>query len=349
MAFLDETGLARVKHWIDTLLSNKVDKVNGKALSANDYTDAEKTKLEKLSGIYPVIGTQTGTTASWTGNIDAPALYNGMTIAYYLPRTSAANVTLNLTLSTGSKTGAIYVYYTSTTRMGTHYAAGSVIILTYFAKGAVAVNGTAIAQARWLHCDYDTTAGFTQYGRVMMGSVQGYPYRLLMQEASGKFVPICLAGATTDMNKARFTGGLRFPDVWYYNGSNEPAANTLAASIAENNRPITLSYSANCNGLLEVGKMVYLVGEVHNDGLFYLDSTWWTQTEPTNADGKTYIPVGVANGTSGIYFGRYRQVCRYENGAFQTYGAEEVISMTVANGVLKLIKANARTVQVTLP
>ena len=94
------------------------------------YADAKGT----LNGtaIYFVKGTQTATTAAWTGAIDAPALYDGMTIAYYLPRTSASGVTLNLTLSTGSNTGAKEVYVSGTTRMTTHYGAGSTIYLTYY-------------------------------------------------------------------------------------------------------------------------------------------------------------------------------------------------------------------------
>lgn len=111
-------------------------------------------KDARLSGIITVKGTQTETTASWTGAINIPALYDGLTIAYYLPRTSASNVTLNLTLSDGTTTGAIPVYVTSTTRMGTHYGAGSTIILTYWSAGSILVNGTATTEDRWTHGDY---------------------------------------------------------------------------------------------------------------------------------------------------------------------------------------------------
>lgn len=69
MAFLDETGLARVWNKVKALIptktseltndsgfltqhqdiSGKVDKVSGKALSTNDYTTAEKTKLSGIA------------------------------------------------------------------------------------------------------------------------------------------------------------------------------------------------------------------------------------------------------------------------------------------------------------
>lgn len=110
------------------------------------------------TGFMYVIGTQTASTAAWTGVIPVPALYDGLTIAYYLPYASAAstNVTLNLTLSNGQTSGAINVYYTGTSRMTTHYGAGSTIILTYFSAGAIKVSGTATTDARWTHSDYNT-------------------------------------------------------------------------------------------------------------------------------------------------------------------------------------------------
>lgn len=46
--FLDENGLLYFWGKIKTLAGGKVDKVEGKGLSANDFTTAEKTKLEGL-------------------------------------------------------------------------------------------------------------------------------------------------------------------------------------------------------------------------------------------------------------------------------------------------------------
>ena len=56
------------------------------------------------NGIYYVKGTQTAATGAWTGNIPVPALYDGLTICYYLPYAGSGNATLNLTLSTGTTT-----------------------------------------------------------------------------------------------------------------------------------------------------------------------------------------------------------------------------------------------------
>lgn len=145
----------------DTTYSNATTSANG-LMSATD-----KIKTDSLSGIYPVIGTQTAATASWTGTINASALYDGMTIAYYLPYAgvSSTNVTLNLTLSNGTTTGAINCYFNNTTRITTHYGAGSTILLTYWSAGSISVAGTATTDNRWTRCDYDSntrnTAGST--------------------------------------------------------------------------------------------------------------------------------------------------------------------------------------------
>lgn len=114
------------------------------------------------TGFISVIGTQTATTASWTGTLPIPQLYDGLTIAYHLPYTSASNATLNLTLSNGTTTGPINCYFNANTRLGTQYGAGSTIILTYWGAGSISINGTATTEASWRHCDYNTNTNVTQ-------------------------------------------------------------------------------------------------------------------------------------------------------------------------------------------
>ena len=55
MAFLNYDGLLYFWQKIKALLAGKVDKVDGKGLSTNDYTTAEKTKLAGLMN-YPILG-----------------------------------------------------------------------------------------------------------------------------------------------------------------------------------------------------------------------------------------------------------------------------------------------------
>lgn len=145
------------------------DKIYSKIKLPNDDTAWYK------YGIYPVKGTQTASTNAWTGNIAVPQLYDGLTIAYYLPYagTSAA-ATLNLTLANGTTTtGAINVYETGTTRITTHYAAGSVIVLTYYSAGSISVSGTATTEARWLRCDYNSNSDTWRNIKVNNTEIQG--------------------------------------------------------------------------------------------------------------------------------------------------------------------------------
>ena len=60
---------------------------------------------------YYVKGTQTAATGAWTGVLsEVDALYEGLTIDYWLPFAGSGDATLNLTLKDGSKTGAINCY-----------------------------------------------------------------------------------------------------------------------------------------------------------------------------------------------------------------------------------------------
>ena len=108
------------------------------------------------NGIYYVKGTQTAATGAWTGSIPVPALYDGLTIMYYLPYAGSGNATLNLTLSDGTTTGAKNCYY-STGRLTTHYSAGQNVVMTYHPAGAISVNGTATSDDRWIvTADYNS-------------------------------------------------------------------------------------------------------------------------------------------------------------------------------------------------
>ena len=60
MAFLDKNGLIYIKTKLDILFNNKVDKVDGKGLSTNDYTTEEKTKLAGIAS-----GAEVNVNADW--------------------------------------------------------------------------------------------------------------------------------------------------------------------------------------------------------------------------------------------------------------------------------------------
>ena len=96
----------------------------------NKVTLPSGSKYDIEGTLNTVVGTQTSTTASWVGTTTLAALKNGVTIGYYLPVGSAANVTLNLTLADGTTTGAKNCYFDGA-RLGTQFPAKSVIVMTY--------------------------------------------------------------------------------------------------------------------------------------------------------------------------------------------------------------------------
>lgn len=139
--------------------------------NGDEYNIKDATK----TGIYVVKGTQTKSTYAWTGRINVPVLYDGLTIAYYLPYAgTSTSATLKLTLSDDSTTAAIPVYHTATTRATTHYGAGSTIILTYWSAGSISVNGTATTEARWTRCDYNYNSD-TKVRQTLSSSNANYP------------------------------------------------------------------------------------------------------------------------------------------------------------------------------
>lgn len=59
LPFLDKDGVIFLWAKIKTLVSGKVDKVEGKGLSSNDFTNDEKTKLEELENYTLPVATAT--------------------------------------------------------------------------------------------------------------------------------------------------------------------------------------------------------------------------------------------------------------------------------------------------
>lgn len=76
---LDENGLAhlwqRIKLLVTNNVSNKVDKVDGKGLSTNDYTNAEKTKLAGIAE-----GAQKNVQPDWNASTGDGAILNKPTV-----------------------------------------------------------------------------------------------------------------------------------------------------------------------------------------------------------------------------------------------------------------------------
>ena len=122
----------------------------------NGLQNALDGKSNKANGIYYVVGT--GTTAgTWTGTCsDITEYYDGLTIAYKVNVKGANTTTLDI-----NGFGARTVYMRGTTKVTTHYAVNTVIIVVY-----TTVSGTG----RWYVNDYDANTTYSSKTAVSNGT-----------------------------------------------------------------------------------------------------------------------------------------------------------------------------------
>lgn len=304
------------------------------------------------NGVYYVKGTQTAATGAWTGNIPVPALYDGLTIMYYLPYNGSGNATLNLTLSNSTTTGAVNCYYGNATRLTTHYSQGSNIVMTYHSAGSISINGTATTDNRWIananYADGNNAAYVVTnyYNSFKAGANKVFPYTIIMQCSDGRWESI-VTSSSTGTSKARNTHGFRLGQIalMYANATYTENANIGANTIYEEKSDlIDHRYSFNTandatNGTTAV-KPVYLVGTVNaTDGLFYLDTTWWTQTLPSTADGKVYIYLGDAYDYYRMSFRIHHPIYCYTNGMIRQF-AQDCATVNGVDISTKMDKTN---------
>lgn len=249
-----------------------------------------------------VMGTQTATTGVWTGILNLPTIYHGLTIIYWLPYTGSGNATLNLTLSDGSSTGAINCYFRGTTALTTHYPAGSAISLTYLEKISVSGNGTYTGW--WASADYDSNdyyrlryqqgikCGTTAIvaGNIIVGNDDGYQHLKL--------------GGAFD---------IRYPILY---------ANTAmsAGSTGSDNYvffPFTIATTQSLT--LTAYRPVYIKGNLSGTVFTPISTTPLTQNVPTLDDGYQYLLLGTTYSTTAMYLLIDHPIYEYKDGVFQEY------------------------------
>lgn len=132
--YLDKTGLALVWEKIKNALSGKVDKVDGKGLSSNDYTSTEKTKLANVAS-----GAQVNVLEGIQKNGDTVQIVNK------IANISVPTKTSDITNDSNFAVDASYVHtdnnYTTAdkTKLGNIEAGADVNIIE-----SVKVNGTTL-------------------------------------------------------------------------------------------------------------------------------------------------------------------------------------------------------------
>ena len=292
--------------------------------------------------IETIIGTQTAQTGTWTGasqTIDA--LYDGLTIHYFLPYPGSGNATLNLTLKDGTTTGAINCYYNES-RLSTHFGRGSVITLTYFSAGSISVGGTATTDARWIaNANYDSNdvGYYTRkiYPNIKAGPNKIFPYTLIMERQDGRWESLVKQAGTGSDHTAN-TNGFLIGNVWamWYNETYSENNNISTYRIwSAHSGLIDMRYSMNVTSTTGFTgyKPVYLVGTIGTNGLFYLDTTkWWAQDLPSTDDGKVYIYIGDAYDYYRITLSEVKPAYFYRDSRVQMYAPGRGIKGISRNG-----------------
>lgn len=247
-----------------------------------------------------IVGTQTAATASWTGNASFAELRDGQQIIYWLPYAGASNVTLNLTLSNGTQTGAIPVYYSGTTRLGTQYAAGNAIRLIYQVNAPI---GTAVYTGWWADANYDsgntydrirlnnaiTAKSAITAAHLIVGDAAGY-FHLAASTIFSINHPILYAASAIAAGKTATTNYLCYPSV------------NLRTTIGNT------SWTATKN------KSCYLVGTLNGESLTVASANWLT-TEPADITGNlVFISLGIMYSTYQLYLYPEHPMFRMING-----------------------------------
>lgn len=246
---------------------------------------------------YYVKGTQTGTTGAWTGNLpDVDALYEGLTIDYWLPYAGSGNATLNLTLKGGTTTGAINCYLYNTTRLTTHIPQYAICRLVY---QTVNINGTNYSGWWIVKAQDNNDVGYNLKFNAskIVASNTIYRYQLLFTIDDDTITPLTSTNNTTGTSKTMLTNVEFDPylRIYYYSSTTIIDANATVAFSAMYYQycGFDLRYTLNCGQTLTTDKPFYLKVTLQSNGKAKIASDpCWAQSLPTTNDGYAYIYLG---------------------------------------------------------
>lgn len=172
----------------------------------------------------------------------------------------------------------------------------------------------------------NTNTSYTQYANAVKAGTFGVKrYTLLMKDSENTWSSFINQANSTATTKTVCQGGFLLGKLLYSAGGAEYASGANTSTVYDA-YPFDFRYSTNCGQTLISHQPVYLVGTIENDGLFYLNvSQWWTQTEPTYADGKVYIYVGMAYSSYQVWLSTENPAYIYYNGEFILYDKAQTL------------------------
>lgn len=244
-------------------------------------------------------------------------------------------------------------------------AAGS----TVFVKGItdIFVYKESYISSGALHTLYDTNTTYTINYLISPGiyksGVGNYAitrYSLCMETPDGTWEKITDPTKTysTATSKTVNTHGFLLNRILYYNTTTVLANGAFSAAnvMYMQSNSIDARYSTNCGTPASwvAGDDFYLIGSLHDDGLFYLDSTqWWGTSLPTSKDGKLYIQIGkvVTTGSYTVTLVLDRLIFYHDGIQVRIYGggnADEYATVDYVDGKVSDLQDEIDT-KITMP
>lgn len=185
----------------------------------------------------------------------------------------------------------------------------------------------------------NTNTHYTQYSNNVKAGTNGIKgYTLIMKDSENTW-SCFYSGAykVANTGKPVYTGGFMLGKILFSAGAGAQTSDSsldtyynfksgVNTTTIYDACPVDLRYSTNCASTLTAQRPVYIVGTIENDGLFHLDvSQWYTQTEPTYADGKVYVYVGMAYSTYQIWLSTENPAYMFYNGEFILYDKAQTL------------------------
>lgn len=267
-------------------------------LVATTFTGALKGNADtatKAKGVFLVIPNETAQTATLTATVTGITEYfAGLTIALRMPFNTPASATLNI-----NSLGAKPIYYKVNTTSKDYYPANTIVMLVYETtttstgcfKMVYSYDGNTNYYERRLHSNAIKAAAAVTSGTIMVGTAAGFK-QVAANVTFDLSYPILYASAAIAANATSTAGYEAYPGV---------NLQTTKASWTGT------QYAT-----------VFLVGTLSGNTVT-IDSSVFTTTVPSTADGKIYIPLGVLYSTYQVYFAPTRDVYQYTNGSFHRY------------------------------
>ena len=279
-----------------------------------------------------IVGTQTVSTSAWTGVASFSQLSDGQQIVYWLPvAPTSSNVTLELTLSDGTTTtGAVPVYYSGTTRLTNHYAAGNAIRLTY--KVNAPISGSTYT-GWWADANYDS--GNT-YDRIKLGNS-------VVVKQNITWAMLAVGDDTGYWNLAAGTT-FNIDHPILYPSSNGTAgyylSNVYICYPSVNLRTVT----GDSNFAVTARKMVYLVGTLSGREFTVASSNWLTTTPADSTGTLTFLSLGYMYNTYLMYLYPEHPMYMFVDGEFRSLSEVAYNASVIANDASAAATENAASI-----